>query len=165
MVGNADRDCIQEFYLTITSFACSTLGEMDFRFFSCECDVIVLTFFIEPYWPSRLSDHSRYILLEEDRKSVSRTVCSCPSLFPAASTAPRVRMYRGQFSSIPTRGAVEVAGRVETELKKNTTWSFFSPALIVCKWRYLDWKIFFTQRSSFLFLSIWVGQKFQCSVA
>ena len=62
--------------------------------------------------------YSHYILFEEDRKSVSLTVCSCPSLFPATSTAPRVRVYRGQFSSVPTRGAVEVAGRVETELKK-----------------------------------------------
>ena len=75
MVGNADRDCIQKFYLTITSFACSTLGEMDFRFFSCECDVIV-TFFIEPYWPYSLVSPSTFILFEEDRKFVSLIVCS-----------------------------------------------------------------------------------------
>ena len=117
---------------------------MDFRFFSCECDVIVLTFFIEPYWPYSLvrpfTLHSTWGGSEicfSDCMFMSLTVPSYFRRSPCAYVSRSIFLYTHAWSG---GGCWE--GRNWTE-KKKIIEVFFSPALIVCKWRYLDWKNFF----------------------
>ena len=106
------------------------LGEIDFRLFSCECNMVMLTFFIEQNCSHSLV--SSFILHYISRES---EICfsDCMFMFLTAHCSQLLPLLpvwvciEVNFSSMPKCEAVEVAGRVETELKQNYIKFFLRP--------------------------------------